>query len=141
MYLVDTNYLSETRKIGRADANVAAWSRANPLEMMFVSVITLLEIETALMRLARCNPAQASRLEFWLNGVVLPRVAGRILPVDLACARRAAALHVPNPRPIHDALIAATALVHGLTVVTRNTVDFEPMGVHVLNPWRGPART
>ena len=67
----------------------------------------------------------------------MPAFAERILPVDLAVARRSAALHVPAPRPIRDALIAATALVHGLTVVTRDLSDFAPMGIPLLNPWHG----
>ncbi len=78
---------------------------------------------------------QGAILRRWFEQEVLARLAPRILPVDIAIARRCAALHVPDPRPERDALIAATALVHGLTVVTRNTADFEPMGVKLFNPW------
>ena len=73
----------------------------------------------------------------WLNGHVLPAFEGRILDVDTAIARRSARLNVPEPRPVRDGLIAATALVHGMTVVTRNVVDFVPTGVAVLDPWSG----
>ena len=83
----------------------------------------------------RRNAEQGAVLRRWLEGEVLSAFEGRILPIDAPIARRSAALHVPDPRPERDALIAATALVHGLTVVTRNTADFEPTGVALLNPW------
>jgi len=74
-------------------------------------------------------------LRTWLEEHVLSSFADRILPVDTVVARRSAALHVPNPRPYRDSLIAATALVYGMTLITRNVADFEPMGVTLLNPW------
>ena len=74
----------------------------------------------------------------WLGGHVLPAFAGRILVVDTAVAERSARLNVPDPRPLRDGFIAATALVHGMTVVTRNVADFAPTGVPTLNPWSGP---
>jgi predicted nucleic acid-binding protein len=71
----------------------------------------------------------------WMDNHVLPEFAARVLPVDTAVAQRCARLHVPDRRAERDALIAATALVHGMTIVTRNIADFEPTGVPVLNPW------
>lgn len=135
MFLVDTDYLSETRKVARANLNVMAWSRANPDRTLHVSAITILEIELGICHLARRDLSQSGMLREWLEVVVLPNFVGRILDVDLAIVRRAAALHVPDPRPHLDALIAGTALVHGLTLVTRNTADFIPMGVRTLDPW------
>lgn len=76
-------------------------------------------------------------LRAWLDERVLPAFAGRVLPIDTAIAQRCAKLHIPDPRSDRDALIGATALVHGLTVVTRNLADFKPTGVELFNPWRG----
>ena len=135
MYLLDTNYVSEVRKRSRANPNVMAWSTAHRRSDSFLSIMTVLEIEKGILRLLRRDPDQSRILRDWLDGAILPEFAGRLLNVDLAIARRAAALHVPDPRPDSDALIAATALVHGLTVVTRNTADFAPMGVPTLDPW------
>jgi hypothetical protein len=75
----------------------------------------------------------------WLDQRVIPSFDGRILLIDQSVALRGAVLHVPDPRPAHDALIAATALVHGLTLVTRNTADFSPLGVALLDPWKAGA--
>lgn len=83
----------------------------------------------------RRDAAQGVVLRAWIDGRVLPAFEGRILAVDMAVAQRCARLHVPDPRAERDALIAATALVHGLTVATRNVADFQPMGVDLLNPW------
>jgi predicted nucleic acid-binding protein len=98
-------------------------------------VITILEIEVGSLLLARRDPARGAVLKTWIEDKVLPAFAGRLLPVDLAVARRCAQLHVPDFRGERDALIAATALVHGMCVVTRNVADFQPMGVDLLNPW------
>lgn len=138
MYLLDTNVLSELRKRSRADANVKAWSLANDNSTAFVSVITIHEIEKGALRLERRDPAQGAILRQWLVGTILHEYSGRILDIDPTIARTAAALHVPDRQPELDALIAATALTHGLTVVTRNATDFAPMGVPVLNPWNAP---
>ena len=86
----------------------------------------------------RRDPAQGTTLCAWLNGNVIPAFDGRILDVDTAIALRSARLNMPEPRPVRDGLIAATALVHGMTVVTRNVAGFAPTGVAVLNPWSGP---
>ncbi len=135
MFLLDTNYLSELRKKARADPNVVAWSRAHRDADSFVSIMTILEIEKGILRLLRRDAVQSRILREWLDGTNIPEFVGRLLDVTLPIARRAAALHIPNPRPDNDALIASTALVHGLTVVTRNTADFNPMGVSTLDPW------
>ena len=137
MFLVDTNVVSELRRTrsGRTDPNVTAWAARVPGSDLFASVIVLQEIEVGVLLMEQRDPAQGAVLRRWLESTVLPGFEGRILPVDLAVARRCAALHVPDPRPQRDALIAATALVHGLTVATRNVADFAPTGAALLNPW------
>ena len=138
MYLIDTNIVSELRKAKSARMNpgVLAWSKSVPAPSLFLSVITILELEKGVVGVARRDPAQAAVLRRWLDGNVLQAFSGRILPIDTAVARRCGTLHVPDPRPDRDALIAATALTHGMTVVTRNVADFGPLGVETLNPWK-----
>lgn len=138
MYLLDTNVVSELRKAkaGKADRNVAAWAVRAPPTGLFLSAISILELEIGTLSIERRDPAQGAVLRAWLDNHVQPAFAGRVLAVDEAVARRCARLHVPNPRADRDALIAATALVHDMTVVTRNVADFEPTGVRVLDPWR-----
>lgn len=137
MYLLDTNVISELRKAksGNADHHVLTWANSVSAACLFISVISVLEIETGILLVERRDPAQAAVLRSWLNTHVLPAFSERILPVDTAVAQRCAKLHVPDPRSERDALIAATALIHGLTVVTRNTQDFETTGVELTNPW------
>ncbi len=135
-FLVDTNILSETRRGARGNVGVHAWANSIDERDLLISVITIKEIEVGILHKSRTDPAQALGIRRWLEQVVLPRYADRILSVDVAVARQAAALDVPDRRPTADGLIAATALVHGLTVVTRNTVDFLPTGVPLLNPWQ-----
>jgi predicted nucleic acid-binding protein len=137
MFLLDTNVVSELRKAkaGKADGNVIAWaSRAVP-GSLFLSAITILELETGVLLVERRDPGQGAILRAWLDRFVLPSFAGRVLAVDLAVAQRCARLHIPDPRAERDAVVAATALVHSMTVVTRNVADFEPTGVRILNPW------
>ncbi|MFE0754870.1 type II toxin-antitoxin system VapC family toxin [Inquilinus sp. NPDC058860] len=134
MFLLDTSVVSELRR-RQADPNVAAWARSVPLPGLFLSAITIEEIEIGVMLAERRDPRQGATLRGWLENQVLTSFADRILPVDVTVARRSAAIHVPDPRPIRDGLIAATALVHGLTVATRNTTDFDPTGVPTFNPW------
>ncbi|MDF7794085.1 type II toxin-antitoxin system VapC family toxin [Pseudomonas syringae] len=134
MFLLDTNVVSELRK-RTADANVLRWSRTQMASSLFISSITILELETGILRIERRDPIQGAVLRMWLDQHVLKAFAGRILTVDTQVARRCAQLHVPDPRSECDALIAATALVHGMTVVTRNTMDFQSCGVALLNPW------
>ena len=140
MFLLDTNVLSELRKAGdgKADANVVAWLSSGDATTYYISAVTLMEIEIGVLRIERRDPAQGARLRAWMDHHILPEFADRTLPVDRAVALRCAHLHVPDPRPERDAFIAATALVHGMTVVTRNVSDFAPTGVPVLNPWDAP---
>ncbi len=137
MYLLDTNVVSELRKVrlGKADRHVKAWAESVDAAELYLSVITLQELEIGIMLMERRDAAQGAMFRNWLSAHVLPAFDGRILAVDAAVARRSAALHVPDPRPMRDSFIAATALVHGMTVVTRNVADFVPAGVSVLNPW------
>ena len=134
MFLLDTNVVYELRKT-QADPAVVAWARSVPAYKLYISAITLLEIETGILRLERRDPGQAAPLRNWLEVHVMAAFAGRVLSVDGAVARRCARLHVPDRSNECDALIAATALVHDLTVVTRNTRDFAFSGAPVLNPW------
>jgi toxin FitB len=128
MFLLDTNVVSELRKAkgGKANKHVTAWAGSVPAATQFISAITILELEIGTLQIARRDAAQGAILRVWLDQHVLPAFAGRILAVDTVVAQRCAKLHVPDPRSDRDALIAATALVHGMTVVTRNTSDFAP---------------
>jgi predicted nucleic acid-binding protein len=135
MFLLDTNVISELRRPEKADRNVVAWASTIPAASFFLSAISILEIELGALLSARKDAAQGAVLRAWIDGQILPRFEGRILPVDTAVAQRCARLHVPDPRAQRDALIAATAMVHGLAVVTRNVADFEPAGVALINPW------
>lgn len=137
MYLLDTDVISELRKApkGRASPRVVAWARSVATAHLYLSVITVQEIEIGILRMERRDPAQGEELREWFDEQLLPAFRERILPVDQEIARRSASLHVPDPRPVRDALIAATALVRGFTVVTRNVKDFDPMGVAWVDPW------
>ena len=138
MYLLDTNVVSELRKVrlGKADANVAAWADSVDAAELFVSAITIMELELGVVLIERKDPAQGAVLRAWMERHVLPEFAERTLPVDTAVAQRCARLHVPDRRGERDALIAATALVHGMAMVTRNVADFEPTGVTIVDPWQ-----
>jgi hypothetical protein len=137
MFVLDTNVVSELRKArqGKADANVVAWSQSVDAAELFVSAITIMELELGVLAIERKDAAQGALLRAWLEQHVLPEFDDRTLPVDTAVAQRCARLHVPDKRGERDALIAATALVHGMTLVTRNIADFRPTGVNLLNPW------
>ena len=136
MYLLDTDVLSELRKPARrADAAVRRWVSGHDAEAFYLSVVTVLEVSIGIARLRRRDVEQAERLEKWLRDEVLDEFADRLLLIDVEVAQRTALLHVPDPRPAQDALIAGTAVVHDLTVVTRNVKHFKPMGVRVINPF------
>ena len=137
MYLLDTNVVSELRKAksGKSNKKVIKWAESVPVSNLFLSVITILELETGILLAERRDPSQGAVLRSWFNSHVLPAFSERILPLDVAVAQRCAKLHVPDPQSDRDAIIAATALVHGMTVVTRNVSDFEQSGVEILNPW------
>ena len=137
MYLLDTNVISELRKLGdgRADACVAAWVSARDAASFYISALTLMELEIGILRIERRDAGQGERLRSWMDRHVLPEFLERTLAVDSAVALKCARLHVPNPRAERDALIAATAMVHGMTVVTGNVADFETTGAEVIDPW------
>ena len=137
MYLLDTNVISELRKVGsgRANASVALWADSVDAADLYISVITLQELEIGVVLALRRDAQLGAVLRNWMDRHVLPAFENRILPVDLAVAQRSAQLNVPDPRPVRDGLIAATALVHAMTVVTRNVADFQPCGVSLINPW------
>jgi len=139
MFVLDTNVVSELRKInsGKADRHVAQWADDVDAGSLYISAITILELEIGILQTERRDPAQGATLRTWLEKSVLPEFEGRIFPVDTAVAQRCARLHVPDRRAERDALIAATALVHGMIVVTRNVVDFAATGVPLQNPWEG----
>ena len=137
MYLLDTNVVSELRKVrgGKADPNVVAWAAAVDANQLFLSVVTTLELQPGVLSIERKDAQQGALLRAWLEQQVLPEFASRILAVDTEVALRCAGLHVPARRSERDALIAATALVHSMQVVTRNIGDFELTGVSLINPW------
>lgn len=137
MFVLDTNVVSELRKvrIGKADSNVTAWTQSVDAADLFVSAITIMELELGVLSIERKDAKQGAMLRSWLDLHVLPEFSRRTLPVDTAVAQRCARLHVPDKRSDRDALIAATALVHGMTVVTRNVDDFKATGVLLINPW------
>jgi predicted nucleic acid-binding protein len=137
MFVLDTNVVSELRKVraGKVDPNVAAWSESVDAAELFVSAIAIMELKLGVLPIERKDATQGALLRAWLEQHVLPEFSGRTLPIDTAVAQRCARLHVPDKRGERDALIAATALVHGMVVVTRNAADFEATGVPILNPW------
>lgn len=137
MYLLDTNVVSEFRKAksGKIDKKVDAWANTHPVAMMYLSVVTVLELEMGVLLMEMRDMLQGERLRAWLDTKVMPAFANRILSIDTAIAKRCATLHVPDRKSDRDALIAATALVHGISVVTRNVSDFLPTGVNIINPW------
>ena len=137
MFVLDTNVVSELRKArtGKADARVVAWASSIRPAALFLSVVTFMEIEQGILRLERRDLRQGTLIRHWFVHQVQPAFAGRVLAIDDAVALRCARLHVPDPRDERDALIAATALVHGMTVVTRNTADFARSGVGLVDPF------
>lgn len=137
MFLLDTNVVSELRTLrGRSpEPNVVAWASKEEANTFYISAISIMEIEIGVKRLERRDAARGAILRAWIDGYILAEFSGRIIPIDAAVALRCAALHVPASAPLKDSLIAATALVHDMTVVTRNVADFASTGVRLLNPW------
>jgi predicted nucleic acid-binding protein len=135
MHLLDTNVVSIFRRIDKAPPQILDWAASVDAEDFYLSVITVLEIEQGILMKERKDKVQADLYRGWLTNDILVRFEDRILPIDLAVARRCARLHVPDPKSERDALIAATALVHGMIVVTRNEADFKATGVPLIDPW------
>ena len=135
MHVLDTNVISELRKGTRAARSVRVWAEGVSAASLYLSVVSILELEIGILLVERRDRKQGAILRTWIDQYVLPTFSGRILAIDTAVAQRCASLHVPNPRSDRDALIAATALVHGMTVATRNESDFQATGVAVVNPW------
>lgn len=135
-YLLDTNVVSEMRKSPRkADRNFVRWAHGLEASRCFVSAVSILELERGVLLKERSDAEQGASLRKWLDGEVIPTFGKNILPVTVPVAKKAASFHVPNPAPYNDALIGATALNGGYTLVTRNTKDFERFGVACINPW------
>lgn len=135
MYVLDTNVISELRQgKPKQSAQVRAWAAGQPARQLFLSAISILELEKGVMALEHRTPPQGAALRVWLTGV-RATFAGRLLPFTDNTATLCAAMHVPNPRSDRDAMIAATALEHGMTVVTRNVADFAGTGVLLVNPF------
>lgn len=137
MYLIDTNVISDIRKAdsGRANPNVIRWVAGVNADSLYLSPITLMEIELGVMLMERRDVRQGEILRRWLTTRILPNFANRVLPIDSAVASRCAELLARASRSERDVWIAATALVHNMTVVTRNIADFAPTGVALINPW------
>jgi toxin FitB len=137
MYLLDTNVLSELRKIkaGEADKRLKRWANSVDSNDLYLSAITVQEIDIGVLLLERQDPIQAQVFRRWLEDQVLPAFGDRVLPVDISIARKSALFHIPNPKPMRDSLIAATAAAHSMIVVTRNVSDFDLPNVRVFNPW------
>lgn len=142
MYLLDTNVVSEMRKPRTAtrqrsgmNSRVATWAENTSSASMYISAITLMEVELGTLLMERKYVAQGAVLRNWMSDQLMPAFESRVLIVDSQIALQCALLQVPNPKSYRDSLIAATAIVHGMTVVTRNTSDFQMPGVRLLNPW------
>jgi toxin FitB len=135
MYVLDTNVVSELRKGKKAERSVWTWAQTLPTTNLYLSVVSVLELEIGILLVERRDRKQGAILRAWIDGYVLPSFSGRILAIDTVVAQRCASLHVPNPRSDRDALIAATALVNGMTVVTSNVSHFQATGVTIVNPW------
>jgi predicted nucleic acid-binding protein len=136
MFIVDTNIVSDLRKSDKAPPSLVAWAKSQPPSAIYISAVSMWELEYGILLKAYKDPLQGEVLKAWFEQIVIPAYAGRILPVCFDVTRACAPLHVPDKRPERDALIAATAIVHKMTVVTRNEKDFAGMNCPLLNPWK-----
>ncbi|ODP38806.1 MULTISPECIES: type II toxin-antitoxin system VapC family toxin [Sphingomonas] len=138
MILLDTNVVSESRKLGsgRADAGFVAWLEAVAPDTTYLSAMTIFELEHGVLRMERRDPVQGPMLRRWLINTVYPTFEGRVLAMSAEIATRCAQLHAPDPKSERDAWIAATALVHGMTLATQNVSDFTATGVPIVDPWQ-----
>ena len=137
MFLLDTNVISTLRRPEIAPPGLLAWAGATPITDLYLSVMSVYELELGVQRIERRDPGQGQVLRRWLSGQVMPRFRDRVLAIDDVIAARCAALQIADPRSERDSFIAATALVHRCILVTRNVRDFAPMGIDILNPWEG----
>lgn len=137
MYLLDTNVVSELRKAksGKANHGVVTWADEVPSSSLYISVISILELEMGILSVQRKDEPQGAILREWMDNHVLPAFEDRILPIDTLVAQQCARLHVPDPKSDRDALISATGIVHSMIIVTRNITDFEVTGVALIDPW------
>ena len=133
-FLLDTNVISEIRKRDRADASVARWVARTPVSEIGTSVVVLAEIRRGIELKRRADPEQAAALDRWF-AQMRSRLGDCVLPIDELIAEVWARLNVPDPLPLIDGLLAATAKVHGLTLVARNVADISRTGVSLLNPF------
>lgn len=133
-YVLDTNVVSALRVRGR-NRVVEDWAASIPVADQFVTAMTMAEIERGVVAKERSDPAQGEVLRRWFDERVLTTFADRVLPFDLPAARVLASYRVPEHAPFDDALIAAVAQARGMTVVTRNTRHFTPLGVPCIDPW------
>lgn len=137
MYLLDTNIISETRKLGtsRVDPNAALWLSRIDVETSFVSAMTIFELERGVRQMERRDAAQGAVLRRWLDDQILTTYERRTLPLSRAVALICAKLHIPHPKSERDAWIAASAIEADFTLVSRNVSDFADMDVRLINPF------
>lgn len=136
MYVLDTNLVSEIRKVpAKKNPAVQRWLEQQYSDQLFITSITVYELEVGVQRLARKDSAQATLIGDWLHGTLLPGFEGRVLDLDLESSLIAATYQVPDPRPSADCFIAAITQRHHMKLVTRNTKDFLAMNIPLINPW------